>query len=79
MSAALGAVTPLVGATKSSGSSSSILIFVVIGAAGLLIGAPLVAFYVKDSGRPAMKRGAWGGAFLRRPTTERVAWVVMFS
>jgi sugar phosphate permease len=41
--------------------------FVVIGAAGLLIGAPLVAFYVKDSGRPAMKRGAWGGAFLRRP------------
>ena len=33
MSAALGAVVPLVGATKSSGSSSSILIFVVIGAA----------------------------------------------
>ena len=33
MSAALGAVAPLVGATKSSGSSSSILIFVVIGAA----------------------------------------------
>jgi preprotein translocase subunit YajC len=33
MSAVLGAVVPLVGATKSSGSSSSILIFVVIGAA----------------------------------------------
>ena len=33
MSAALGAVAPLVGATKSTGSSSSILIFVVIGAA----------------------------------------------
>ena len=33
MSAALGAVAPLVGATKSSGSPSSILIFVVIGAA----------------------------------------------